>query len=80
LEGQILVPKIMGKSVGAHPLWVTFAVLSGTALGGIVFGLMAVPTLAVIIAAIRFFQEEVELEKWQRPLLEKTPVEEGESA
>src|SRR5665811_2099806 len=32
LEGHILVPRIMGKSVGVHPLWVMFAVLSGASI------------------------------------------------
>lgn len=78
LEGQILVPKIMGRTVGVHPLWVLFAVLAGSTFGGIAVGLMAVPILAVITAAIRFFREEVELEKWERPLLEKKAVEEAD--
>lgn len=79
LEGQILVPKIMGKSVGVHPLWVMFAVLSGATLGGIMGGLLAVPTVAVIRSIIVFAKEELVWEKWDRSLLEKTPVEEKPS-
>lgn len=79
LEGHILVPRIMGKSVGVHPLWVMFAVLSGAALGGIMGALFAVPLVAIIKVIIDFYSEEIVLEKWQRPLLEKT-AEEGESA
>src|SRR5918995_6421750 len=34
LEGNVLVPRIQGGSVGVHPLWVLFATLAGTALYG----------------------------------------------
>lgn len=80
LEGHILVPKIMGKSVGVHPLWVMFAVLCGATLGGLLGGLLAVPTVAIIKVFVDFYREELVLEKWDRPLLEKTAVKEGESA
>ncbi|MCL5883392.1 MAG: AI-2E family transporter, partial [Actinobacteria bacterium] len=80
LEGHLLVPKIMGKSVGVHPLWVMFAVLSGASIGGLAGGLLAVPMVAIIKTVIDFCREEMILEKWERPLLEKKSVEEGESA
>jgi predicted PurR-regulated permease PerM len=80
LEGHILVPKIMGKSVGVHPLWVMFGVLAGATIGGLPGGLLAVPLVAIIKVIIDFCREEMILEKWDRPLLEKKPVEEGESA
>lgn len=80
LEGHILVPRIMGKSVGVHPLWVMFAVLTGATLAGIMGGLVAVPLVAVIKVLIDFYREEMVLEQWQRPLLEKTEIiEEGEA-
>ncbi len=78
LEGQILVPKIMGKSVGVHPLWVMFAVLSGATFGGFLGALLAVPTVAVISAVIKFVKEEFILEKWDRPILEKKIVDSEE--
>lgn len=80
LEGHILVPRIMGKSVGVHPLWVMFAVLCGGTLAGIMGALVAVPTVAIIKVLIDFFNEEMVLEKWRRPLLEKTMVDESDSA
>ena len=80
LEGHILVPKIMGKSVGVHPLWVMFAVLTGAALGGLAGALVTVPFVAIIKVVIDFCREEMILEKWDRPLLEKKPVEENKSA
>jgi len=80
LEGHILVPKIMGKSVGVHPLWVMFGVLSGATIGGLAGGLLAVPLVAIIKVILDFCREEMLLEKWERPLLEKKPVEDGEAA
>jgi len=80
LEGHILVPKIMGKSVGVHPLWVMFAVLSGATIGGLPGALLAVPLVAIIKVTVDFCREEMVLEKWDHPLLRKKKVEEGESA
>lgn len=80
LEGHLLVPRIMGRSVGVHPLWVMFAVLSGAALGGILGGLLAVPSVAIIKVLVDFYRDELVMEKWDRPLLEKTAAGEGESA
>lgn len=80
LEGHILVPRIMGKSVGVHPLWVMFAVLSGATIAGIMGGLLAVPTVAIVKVVIDFYHDELVLEQWDRPLLEKTLLDETESA
>lgn len=79
LEGHILVPRIMGKSVGVHPLWVMFAVLSGATIAGLPGGLLAVPMVAIIKATLDFCREELVLEKWERPLLEKKRIEDSES-
>ena len=46
IEGNILSPKIVGDSVGMHPLWVFFALIAGGALFGIVGMLIAVPVAA----------------------------------
>lgn len=48
LEGNFLTPKLVGDSVGLHPLWVLFALLAGGSLFGIVGMLLAVPVAAVI--------------------------------
>jgi predicted PurR-regulated permease PerM len=48
VEGNILTPRVMGKSVGMHSLWVLFALMAGGALFGIVGMLMAVPVTAVV--------------------------------
>lgn len=43
LEGNFITPKLIGKSVGLHPLWILFSLLAGGAIFGIVGMLLAVP-------------------------------------
>lgn len=47
LEGWILVPKLVGRSVGLHELWVMFALMAGHQLFGFLGVLLAVPGAAV---------------------------------
>lgn len=54
LESQILTPKVVGSSIGLHPLWMLFAMLSGAALFGFLGVLLAVPVAAVIGVLVRF--------------------------
>ncbi len=48
IEGNILSPKLLGDSVGLHPLWILFALMAGGSLFGILGMLLAVPVAAVI--------------------------------
>lgn len=48
IEGNFLSPKLLGDSVGLHPLWIMFALLAGGALFGIVGMLLAVPVAAIV--------------------------------
>lgn len=48
LESSILTPKIIGSSVGLHPLLIIFALLAGGQLWGFVGLLLAVPLMAVL--------------------------------
>ncbi len=54
VEGNILTPKLLGESVGLHPLWILFSLLAGGALFGIVGMLLAVPVAAVAGVLIAF--------------------------
>lgn len=47
-ENNLLVPKVMQRSVGLSPLTVLFAVLAGVALLGIIGALLAVPVASAI--------------------------------
>jgi predicted PurR-regulated permease PerM len=55
LEGNILSPKLVGDSVGLHPVWIMFALLAGGSLFGFVGILIAVPVAAVLGVIVRFF-------------------------
>lgn len=53
-EGNILQPKLVGKSVGLHPVWLMFALLAFGSLFGFVGLLIAVPAAAAIAVLVRF--------------------------
>jgi predicted PurR-regulated permease PerM len=54
LEGNVLSPKLVGESVGLHPVWVIFALLAFGYLFGFVGLLVAVPVSATIGVLCRF--------------------------
>ncbi|NBB49157.1 AI-2E family transporter [Rhizobium sp. CRIBSB] len=54
IEGNILQPKLVGKSVGLHPVWLMFALFAFGALFGFVGVLVAVPAAAAIGVLVRF--------------------------
>jgi predicted PurR-regulated permease PerM len=54
LEGNVLSPKLVGESVGLHPVWVIFALLAFGYLFGFVGLLVAVPMAATIGVLARF--------------------------
>lgn len=58
VEGNLLTPKIVGDSVGLHPLWVFFALLAGASLMGITGMLIAVPVAAIASVILGFSIEQ----------------------
>lgn len=54
IEGNILQPKWVGKSVGLHPVWLMFALFAFGALFGFVGVLIAVPAAASVGVLVRF--------------------------
>jgi predicted PurR-regulated permease PerM len=54
VEGNILSPKLVGDSVGLHPVWLMFALLAFGSLFGFVGLLLAVPLSAAIGVIARF--------------------------
>jgi predicted PurR-regulated permease PerM len=54
IEGNILQPRLVGKSVGLHPVWLMFALFAFGALFGFVGLLIAVPAAAAIAVLVRF--------------------------
>ncbi len=58
IEGNYLTPKLVGGSVGLHPVWLMFALSAFGALFGFTGLLIAVPTAAVIAVFVRFSVEQ----------------------
>jgi len=69
VEGNLLVPRIQGGSVGVHPLWVLFATLAGTALYGLIGAIFAVPIVAIVAATLRYLGGTLIFERWGKPPL-----------
>ena len=59
LENNILVPLVMKKSVGLHPLVTIVSLLVGARLGGIVGAILAVPTLLIIQELITSYTKDL---------------------
>ena len=58
IEGNILTPKLVGKSVGLHPVWLLFALSAFGSVFGFVGMLIAVPVAAAIGVLTRFGVEQ----------------------
>nr|WP_306266355.1 AI-2E family transporter [Pararhizobium sp. IMCC3301] len=54
LEGNILQPRLVGRSVGLHPVWLMFALFAFGSLFGFVGLLVAVPLAAAVGVLVRF--------------------------
>lgn len=60
IEGNILQPNLVGKSVGLHPVWLMFALFAFGYLFGFVGLLVAVPAAAAMAVLVRFAIERYE--------------------
>jgi Predicted permease len=54
VEGNVLQPKLIGSSVGLHPVWLMFALFAFGSLFGFVGMLIAVPASTAVAVLIRF--------------------------
>lgn len=54
IEGHILTPKLVGKSVGLHPVWLLLALSAFGSLFGFVGMLLSVPLAAIVGVLSRF--------------------------
>jgi len=61
LEGYVLSPKLVGDSIGVHPVWLMFALFAFGYLFGFVGLLLAVPATAVVGVLVRFAIEKYRL-------------------
>lgn len=48
LEGNVLSPLIVGKSLHMHPLFIMLALLAGGEIGGVIGMVLSIPVLAVV--------------------------------
>ncbi len=58
LEGNVLTPRLVGRHIGLHPVWLMFALFAFGALFGFVGMLIAVPVAAMIGVLSRFGIEQ----------------------
>jgi predicted PurR-regulated permease PerM len=72
VEGNILTPKLVGQSVGLHPVWLLFALSVFGSLFGFVGMLVAVPVAAAIGVITRFgltqYQGSLLYQGYSRPV------------
>ena len=54
IEGNILSPKLVGESIGLHPVWLMFSLFAFGSLFGFVGLMVAVPASAAIGVLVRF--------------------------
>ncbi|HNS44860.1 MAG TPA: AI-2E family transporter [Alphaproteobacteria bacterium] len=57
IEGNFITPKLMGDSVGLHPLWIIFALMAGGSLMGLLGMFLSVPVAASIGVLVGFLIE-----------------------
>ena len=55
IEGNVLTPKLVGNSVGLHPVWLLLSLSVFGSIFGFVGMLVAVPVAASLGVIIRFF-------------------------
>ena len=53
IEGNLIYPRVVGKSVGLSPLWTLLAITAGGSLFGIVGMLIGLPAASVLYSLIK---------------------------
>lgn len=75
VEGNFLSPKLVGSSVGLHPVWLIFALSAFGALFGFVGMLVAVPVAAALGVLARFGVERYKDSRFYRGTPPKLDVD-----
>lgn len=68
MEGNVLTPKLVGSSVGLHPVWLLFSLAAFGSLFGFVGMLVAVPVTASIGVLVRFVLDQYKVGRLYRGL------------
>ena len=66
-DGSILGPKILGSSTGLQPIWVIFAILTGSYVAGVLGMFLGVPVVAVIAYLLNKFVDYLLAKKQMNP-------------
>lgn len=53
LEGMVITPKVVGESVGLHPVVVMLALMVGGSYFGLVGMILALPTAAILVVVVK---------------------------
>lgn len=77
-EGNFLTPKLVGESVGLHPVWLILALTVFGALFGFVGMLVAVPMAAALGVLVRFIVAQYQDSRLYQGLSAKQAEEEAE--
>lgn len=75
LEGNVITPRLVGNSVGLHPVWLLFALSAFGSMFGFVGMLVAVPVAASIGVLVRFASGRYTGSLLYRGLAAKDPPE-----
>lgn len=67
LEGDLLAPLILGRTVKLHPVVILVSIVAFGVIAGIIGAFVAVPTVATIAAVVPHFRERVARSDGQRP-------------
>jgi len=79
IEGNILTPRLVGKSVGLHPVWLLLALSAFGAVFGFIGLLVAVPVAASIGVLMRFGISQYEDSLLYRGLAGRIPEDEDQA-
>ncbi|UIN29982.1 AI-2E family transporter [Microbacterium binotii] len=79
LEGNFLQPVLMGRSMKLHSFVVLVVLAGGTAIGGILGTLLAVPLTAVVWGIIQVWDGPDTPAKWARPKKREQRVAAGDA-
>lgn len=69
IEGNFLTPKLIGDSVGLHPLWIFFALMAGASILGVLGMFLAVPVTASIGVVTSFLLQKYKESRYYNDLI-----------
>ena len=72
IEGNVLTPKLVGESVGLHPVWLILALTVFGSIFGFVGMLVAVPLAAALGVVVRFLVDRYTESRLYRGLSDTT--------